>query len=638
VSAQTAPREVFSRLPTGSYEVFEEVKGRKSNHSFWVSSTGTKVIDTLPFDAVPAEMKVTAKKRERCRIIHRDKMSSPPGREEPTSFAEYVAQQPNHVRRLLSKCDLSETVTLKLVSLICSPGTTLSGGTDGGLLNGLGTFGFVWGKSTAVDELLPVGEGHVPGASLIMSSTRTELCGLFAAITHLRLVVEYYHIVPPKNASCCIYCDSKAALARVADKYYDGFGTSWRCRTHYDLEVAIRTCLLQLPISISWQWVRGHASRRKDPDDFTFSEVLNETADELATKARHSQNLTQMDDDHWPEQTVSIIGPRGRMCGRVARELRYCCTAGDLLSYWGGRFHWSESQLALVDLLGTQKALAKLSSDAKRRVQKLRCGWLPVNRRVSREDPDRLSGCPACSPGNLVEETVDHIFQCTSTPRRTAMLDRLADMSKTFRSWKTSKSLIRALHSGASAWIEGRVIPDVEELKLPDSALGKLVHKAYVEQTSLGWNLLFRGFWSISWRKAQEYEFSNSPFHRGHTDNGESWASRAQTWMFDLFDLAWGLRNADVHGVDLETQRMIRLAKCERAIRRLYHSGESLPHHERHPFRDPMEALLSKSVTDQERWVSMTEDYLPIAKRRIKRHEKQNQRSIKEFFGSSRSS
>jgi hypothetical protein len=49
--------------------------------------------------------------------------------------------------------------------------------------------------------------------------------------------------------------------------------------------------------------------------------------------------------------------------------------------------------------------------------------------------------------------------------------------------------------------------------------------------------------------------------------------------MFDLFDLAWGMRNADEHGVDLETQRLIRLAKCERAIRRLYSAGASLPHH-----------------------------------------------------------
>ena len=612
VSAATVPREVFRRLPDGNYEVFEEAVGRTSSRSFWVSSTAAKVTDTLPFDAVPAEMQETAKKRERCKIIYRDKTSSPPCRVAPSSFSEYVAQQPHHVRRLFRDCDLSESATQKVVSLICSPGA-FYGGTDGGLLNELGTFGFVWGTSrTEVDKLLPVGKGHVPGASLIMSSTRTELCGLFAAVTHLRLVVEYYHIIPNKNVSCRIYCDSKAALARVADKYYDGFGTTWRCRTNYDFEVAIRTCLLQLPIPISWQWVRGHASRRKPADEFTFPERLNESADGLATIARHSQHLAQTDDDHWPEQTVSVIGPRGRMCGRLVSELRYCCTASDLISYWRNRFLWSESQAALVDLPGTRKALATLSPAELRRVQKLRCGWLPVNRRVSREDPDRQNGCSACSSSNLVEETVDHIFQCPCHSRRTAMLDRLADMSKKFREWKTSQPLVDALHFGASAWIRGEEIPDVAVLNLPDSTMGRLVHQAYVEQTSLGWNLLFRGFWTISWRKAQEYEFSHSPFARGHTDNGVSWASRAQAWMFNLFDLAWGLRNADEHGVDLETQRMIRLAKCERAIRRLYHTSESLPPHERHPFRDGMDDVFSKSLSQQERWVTMTEDFLSV--------------------------
>jgi hypothetical protein len=79
---------------------------------------------------------------------------------------------------------------------------------------------------------------------------------------------------------------------------------------------------------------------------------------------------------------------------------------------------------------------------------------------------------------------------------------------------------------------------------------------------------------------------------------------------------------------------MIRLAKCERAIRRLYHAGESsLPLHERHPFRDPMETILSKSVCSQERWVSMTEDYLPAARRRVKEQTQKSQHSIKELFG-----
>jgi hypothetical protein len=44
---------------------------------------------------------------------------------------------------------------------------------------------------------------------------------------------------------------------------------------------------------------------------------------------------------------------------------------------------------------------------------------------------------------------------------------------------------------------------------------------------------------------------------------------------------------------------MIRLAKCERAIRRLYHAGESLPLHERHPFRNPMETIRAFFALDE---------------------------------------
>jgi hypothetical protein len=254
VSVDSGPREAFRRPPDGSYEVFEEEAGLTSNcnRSLLVSGTASKVIDTLPFDVVPAEIQVTKNIVKYCKVLYRGKTSLPPSREEATTFSEYVAQQPNHVRRRLRHSDLSETTKQKLVSLIRSPGR-FYGRTDGGLLHEFGTFGFVWGNTSAVDKLLPIGKGHVSGASFIMSSTRAEMCGSVAAITHLRLVVEYYAIIPNKNDSHRIYCDSKGALARVADKYYDGFGTTGRCRTHYDLEVAIRTCLLKLPIPMKWQ-------------------------------------------------------------------------------------------------------------------------------------------------------------------------------------------------------------------------------------------------------------------------------------------------------------------------------------------------------------------------------------------------
>jgi hypothetical protein len=105
--------------------------------------------------------------------------------------------------------------------------------------------------------------------------------------------------------------------------------------------------------------------------------------------------------------------------------------------------------------------------------------------------------------------------------------------------------------------------------------------------------------------------------------------------MFDLFDLAlaWGVRNADEHGVDLETQRLICLAKCERAIRHLYSAGASLPHHERHPFRDPIEDVLSKSLCREERWVTLTEEYLPRAAKRVKNQQLTGQRSLTAHAG-----
>jgi hypothetical protein len=68
----------------------------------------------------------------------------------------------------------------------------------------------------------------------------------------------------------------------------------------------------------------------KPSDEFVFPERLSGTTDGLATIASHSRNLTQTDDDHWPDElTVSAR----RTCGRLAREVRYCCAASDLISY-----------------------------------------------------------------------------------------------------------------------------------------------------------------------------------------------------------------------------------------------------------------------------------------------------------------
>ena len=105
--------------------------------------------------------------------------------------------------------------------------------------NGYGTFGYVWANPED-REVLTSGSGEVPGLGVSMSLTRTELCGLFAALTYMRLTIAYYHIALPRDSvQALVYCNSKAALQRVQDLFYVEFGTTWWCRANYDLEAAI---------------------------------------------------------------------------------------------------------------------------------------------------------------------------------------------------------------------------------------------------------------------------------------------------------------------------------------------------------------------------------------------------------------
>jgi hypothetical protein len=258
-----------------------------------------------------------------------------------------------------------------------------------------------------------------------------------------------------------------------------------------------------------------------------------------------------------------------------------------------------------------------MGSNRARRTQKLRCGWLPVNNREACSDPDRLPGCSACSVSNLTPETVDHLFQCGSTERRRAILDRFHSFHSKLREVKTAPEIICALMTGSLAWIEGRPTPHVDTLLLPDNEKGRFIAQAYREQEALGWNLLFRGFWTQSWRQVQEEELRTMRGRELH-DTGERWVAKTQLWYYDIFELIWGLRNADEHGADIDTQRLIRISKCERAIRRLYNKGEDLPYAERHPFRKPIEDLLQQPVSNQELWISKTGSYLVKASKRAR--------------------
>jgi hypothetical protein len=162
-----------------------------------------------------------------------------------------------------------------------------------------------------------------------------------------------------------------------------------------------------------------------------------------------------------------------------------------------------------------------------------------------------------------------------------------------------------ALQAGAMAWAEQREPPSTESLNLPENQLGNLIWQAYAEQTSLGWNVLYRGFWVSSWRLAQEEQFRMYRSREIH-DTGEIWAAHAQLWFSDTFETLRASRNKAEHGKYRDTEWLIRVTKCDRAVQRLYDKGEDLPYAEQHPFCNPIDDLLQQPVQMHELWIDKT--------------------------------
>ena len=612
----------YNKREDSEYDVHaRRGNGRNGKSSVLRSESRTS---QLPNGVVPADMTPIKQKRS-TGVTARGILQHTPqfhAMHEASTFAEYVEAQPQHVRSILVDCDLSTTTSQKMAEKLyeCD---TISTGTDGGLLTKIGTFGFVFGDHES-KETWATGKGYVNGATSNMSSTRSELAGVFAAITYLRLIVQYYCVVLGRESSITLYCDSQAALAGIT-KDQRRFGTSRRCRKHYDLISAIACCISKINMPIHWQWVRGHASQRKETHEFTWAETLNEAADNLATAARDTTRRADDDKYHWPEQQVSVRGDCGQLRGNLAKEMRYCCTHRDLETYYQSRYEWSDQTLDSIDMDATKGAIAKLNESGKRRIQKLRCGWLPTNYRlhmIQSECEDVSPHCSACAPET--PETIDHVLQCISNERRQATQAQFLELRDKLSEWNTSEYVTNAMITGATHWMRGEDIPDVGELQIPDCAVGLMVKRAYTEQACIGWHTFLRGFWSTSWGQAHEAHIhaqdatDQREQHVSRRLTGETWAAKTQHWVFLYFETIWKIRNRQEHGGDEATQRRISLEKCERRIREMYAQNAALPKGEKlHAFKDPVDTLLQTTLQEQEIWITLTTPILMASMRRV---------------------
>jgi hypothetical protein len=155
--------EVFVLRDNGQYDRYQTVT-QGTGRQLFVQGQPSGTVNLVPPHSVPAEMGTQQRNGQRPvqlraqqhRHRTRDQLI-----EQPTTFDDFVKQQGAHIQQTMQYLDQSNATAAKIITQLYTA-KQLVAGTDGGLLNDDGTFGYVWANPENID-VLAKGHGNVPG-------------------------------------------------------------------------------------------------------------------------------------------------------------------------------------------------------------------------------------------------------------------------------------------------------------------------------------------------------------------------------------------------------------------------------------------------------------------------------------------
>jgi ribonuclease HI len=589
-----------------------------------------------PDTAVPADVGINAG-----HWIIRYKIRRLFGEEDPTeeapdktSFAKFVTTQSYQVSRLMSKLTHNPTedwnvTSARFAQVLGMPNKQFIGASDGGLKNHRGAFGWIWTEEESNTRLS--GSGPSDTRATMHSSTRTEITGMIAALTMLEMVIKYHAVEVPASTKIKLFCDNRSALKCATDaRDNHRWFTSSRCWANYDLYCELRDVQQRLPVSIVFQWVKGHQSRNLGDATWALplEAQLNEAADKLASEfiAERERHHATIGSEKWTSQRVVIVDDNGTVTGDLAKSIRANMHNEAVKTYFTEKYNWEDATWhEAIDHDSVAIALRKLTPADRRRFVQLRCGWLPVNSRMAKCLPDRTPYCPRCarsSNATATIESVDHFLRC-SNGDPSVLKWILNELPRILHSLQTPRNMTKAFVQGMTLWATGDVTPMWDPVEHPSPA----IQRALETQTKIGWQHLFQGFFAKEWQSAyaQSRNLTEATYQR-------NWTSTVYSAMLAFFNSSWKERNESLHGVDQEDRDRILRTRLLARMDNIYSVKDKLrPEDSRDICGLPRQYFQECNINALQNYVGHAEAMLPAALRRSAEIPR-GQRTITQFF------
>jgi hypothetical protein len=223
--------------------------------------------------------------------------------------------------------------------------------------------------------------------------------------------------------------------------------------------------------------------------------------------------------------------------------IRHAFSHPCLKTFIGKRNQWPISILSQVDWTSLGAA-CNLNHVQRHFVVKISHDLLPTCSLTTKYDSNSPAECPFCFHGR---KDRDHLLQCLHLEClqwRSVLLPRLQTCCEPLH---TDPVLLALLMQGLDNSFHHQPAPTPQEYPV---AYRPLVH----EQTTLGWQQLFNGRWSLQWFVLQDRYLS------WHFDpvpdplNSKKWTTAKIHFLWTSFWTLWELRNGQVYGVNSSTR------------------------------------------------------------------------------------
>jgi hypothetical protein len=369
-------------------------------------------------------------------------------------------------------------------------GTPILFVSDGGLTDGLGTFGWVIATDTGT---LCEGLGLSAGNQHLNESLRSESTGFLAQLRYLLHYVRYYKVSPEKSNKVH-YCDNQGVISRGPDTYRTAPPNPHDfLKADYDVQMQIMQTIRLLDIEIPSIHVKGHQDDNKSPiENLSYESQLNIKADALATKA-WEQNKCGHPFIHYPDSKCSLIIDKAAVTRAFRPTMRKAYSSQEIRQYLTTKYEWRQDTCTTIDWYSHGSAIEALPPNQQRFVQRFIIDWLPVNNRLQERDRAPCNKCTRC---NKEIETETHFLQCTANTNTRAQL--VKQLRTTFNKHKVDPQLRKLIYQGIQLAMDPQSTKGTTMDNVPEE-YDPLIQ----EQGNLGWTQLWYGRFAIEWDRYQ---------------------------------------------------------------------------------------------------------------------------------------